>query len=135
MMPTLVVAFFKDPRFLASPSLPRSLLIYVESMAYVLVAQFSPSSTHRRDGHYDRQILDFIESEVDNVSYIVFIQQYERVLCIYALLWVVFGGHLCGRTCKGEESYHYERLMRLVSGLFAGVYHTFVNLTLYSMGV
>lgn len=42
---------------------------------------------------------------------------------------------MCGKTCKGEESYHYERLMRLVSGLFAGVYHTFVNLTLYSMGV
>jgi hypothetical protein len=56
--------FFEDPRFFASPSPPRCLPIYAETMASVLAAQPSPSM-HKKTKHYDRRVLDFIELEAE----------------------------------------------------------------------
>ena len=60
--------FFEDPRFLASPSPPRNLPIYAETLASVLAAQSSPSSTYRKARHYDRRVLDFIDLEAESCS-------------------------------------------------------------------
>jgi hypothetical protein len=58
--------FFEDPKFEATPSPPRSLPIYAETMASVLVAQSSPSYTHSKFKRYDRQVWGFINSEVES---------------------------------------------------------------------
>ena len=59
-------SFFEDPKFVASPSPPRSLLIYDETVVSVLAAQSSPSSTHKKSKRYDRRILDFIDLEAES---------------------------------------------------------------------
>ena len=58
--------FFEDPNFVASPSPPRSLPIYAETMASVLAAQSSPSSTHSKSKRYDRRVLEFIDLEAES---------------------------------------------------------------------
>ena len=55
--------FFEDPKFLASPSPPRSLPIYTETVASVFATQSFPSSTHSKSKRYDRRVLDFIDLE------------------------------------------------------------------------
>ena len=58
--------FFEDPKFVASPSPPRSLPIYAETVASVLAAQSSPSSTHSKSKRYDCRVLDFIDLEAES---------------------------------------------------------------------
>ena len=58
--------FFEDPKFVTSPSPPRSLPIYDETVVSVLAAQSFPSSTHRKSKRYDRRILDFIDLEAES---------------------------------------------------------------------
>ena len=65
MSPTLAT-FFEDPDFVASPSPPRNLPIYAQTMASGLVAQSSPSSTHSKSKQYDRHILEFIDLEAES---------------------------------------------------------------------
>jgi hypothetical protein len=58
--------FFKDLKFVASPSPPRCLPIYAETVASVLDAQSSPSSTHSKSKCYDYRVLDFIDLEAES---------------------------------------------------------------------
>lgn len=58
---------FEDPK-LASPSPPRSLPVYVETMAFVLVAQSCPFPTHKKTIRSAQWILDFRESEAESCS-------------------------------------------------------------------
>jgi hypothetical protein len=61
--------FLEDPSFLASPSPPRGLLIYAETVDFVLAAQPSPSM-HRKTRHYNRHVLDFIKLEAKSCQLI-----------------------------------------------------------------
>ena len=58
--------FFEDPSFVASPSPPRSLPIYAETMASVLAARSSPSSTHSKSKRYDPWVLEYIDLEAES---------------------------------------------------------------------
>ena len=58
--------FFEDPKFVASPSPPRSRHIYTDTVASVLAAQSSPSSSHSKFKRYDRRVLDFIDLEAES---------------------------------------------------------------------
>jgi hypothetical protein len=58
--------FFEDPKFVASPSPPRSLPIYAETVASVLAAQSFPSTTHSKFKRYDCRVLDFIDLEAES---------------------------------------------------------------------
>jgi hypothetical protein len=58
--------FFKDQKFVASLSPPRCLPIYAETVASVLAAQSSPSSTHSKSKRYDYRVLDFIDLEAES---------------------------------------------------------------------
>jgi hypothetical protein len=55
--------FFKDLKFVASPSPPQCLPIYAKTVASVLAAQSSPSSNHSKSKRYDYRVLDFIDLE------------------------------------------------------------------------
>ena len=59
-------SFFEDPKFVASPSPPRSLPIYAETMAFVLAAQFFRSSTQSKSKRYDCRVLNFINLEAES---------------------------------------------------------------------
>jgi hypothetical protein len=58
--------FFEDPSFLASPSPPWSLPIYAGTMASVLAARSSPSSTHTKSKRYDLRVLEYIDLEAES---------------------------------------------------------------------
>jgi hypothetical protein len=57
--------FFEDLKFVASPP-PQCLPIYAETVASVLAAQSSSSSTHSKSKRYDRRVLDFIDFEAES---------------------------------------------------------------------
>ena len=58
--------FFEDPKFVASPSPPQSLLMYAEIVVFDIAAQSSPSSTYSIYKRYDRRVLEFIDLELES---------------------------------------------------------------------
>ena len=60
-----------------------------------------------------------IYSWANNVSYVVFIWRYEGTICVYTMLWIVFGGIYVVEHVREGGLYYFARFMGRFWGLFA----------------